>query len=225
MMGEYILYYRGKIAAYLCDDRLLVKQVPSAIRMMPNARLEPPYAGASDMLVVDRLDDREFLHTLFEAMDPELPEPKPKPIRMKTISKKQLPTALALVWRVFLEFEAPDYPPTGVKAFRQILDDAEFLSHLRLYGAFDGSALVGVLAMREPQHISLFFVDASYHRRGIGTRLFRRMSKDYDIQTFTVHASPCAVPFYRSLGFRETGCEQISDGIRYTPMAFHQAKE
>lgn len=225
MMGEYILYYHGKIAAYLCDDRLLVKPVPSAVRMMPNARLESPYEGASAMLLVNRIDDRAFLHALFTAMLPELPEPKPKPIRIKTISKKQLPAALSLVWRVFLEFEAPDYPPAGVDAFRRILGDDEYISQLRLYGAFDGTELAGVLAMREPQHISLFFVDADYHRRGIGTRLFRRMKKDYDSQRFTVHASPYALPFYRSLGFRETDCEQISDGIRYTPMEYHPAKE
>lgn len=78
MMGEYIIYHRGKIAAYLCDDRLLVKPVPSAIKMMPDASFEPPYDGAKDMLLVDNVDDREFLKTLFEAMYPELPETKKK---------------------------------------------------------------------------------------------------------------------------------------------------
>lgn len=78
MMGEYIIYHRGKIAAYLCDDRLLVKPVPSAIKMVPDVRFEPPYDGAKDMLLVDNVDNREFLKTLFEAMYPELPEPKKK---------------------------------------------------------------------------------------------------------------------------------------------------
>lgn len=78
MMGEYIIYHHGKIAAYLCDDRLLVKPISSAIKMMPNADYEPPYAGAKDMLLVDNVDDRVFLKALFEAMYPELPEPKKK---------------------------------------------------------------------------------------------------------------------------------------------------
>ena len=78
MMGEYILYHRGKIAAYLCDDRLLVKPVPSAIKLIPNARFEPPYVGAKDMLLVENVDDRDFLKVLFEAMYPELPKPKKK---------------------------------------------------------------------------------------------------------------------------------------------------
>ncbi len=76
MMGEYIIYINGKIAAYLCDDRLLVKPVPSAVQLMPNATYEPPYDGAKDMLLVDNVDDKVFLKELFEAMYPELPEPK-----------------------------------------------------------------------------------------------------------------------------------------------------
>lgn len=78
MMGEYIIYHRGKIAAYLCDNRLLVKPVPSAVKLMPNAPYEPPYVGAKDMLIVENVDDSEFMKTLFETMYDELPEPKRK---------------------------------------------------------------------------------------------------------------------------------------------------
>ena len=76
MMGEYIIYYRGKIAAYVCDDRLLIKPVETARKMMPDAVYEPPYEGAKEMLLVDRTDEREFLETLFRAIYDELPEPK-----------------------------------------------------------------------------------------------------------------------------------------------------
>ena len=78
MMGEYIIYHHGKIAAYLCDDRLLVKLLPSTTAMLPDARKEPPYEGAKDMLLVENIDDRDFLEALFEAMYPELPGPKRK---------------------------------------------------------------------------------------------------------------------------------------------------
>lgn len=78
MMGEYILYYRGKIAAYLCDERLLVKPVPSALALLPDAPLEPPYEGAKSMLLVENVDDRAFLSTLFTRMWDELPEKKKK---------------------------------------------------------------------------------------------------------------------------------------------------
>lgn len=76
MMGEYMLYHHGKIAAYLCDDRLLVKVLLSTERLLPDAPKEPPYEGAKDMLLVENVDDRAFLKTLFEAMYPELPEPR-----------------------------------------------------------------------------------------------------------------------------------------------------
>ena len=78
MMGEYILYYRGRIPAYICDDRLLVKPVPAAQALLPDAPYEQPYPGAKEMLRVDKVDDRAFLAELFEAMYEELPEPKRK---------------------------------------------------------------------------------------------------------------------------------------------------
>lgn len=78
MMGEFILYYRGKIAGGIYDDRLLVKPVKSAIRYMPAARYELPYEGAKEMLAVDEIDDKEFLTGLFRAMYDELPAPKTK---------------------------------------------------------------------------------------------------------------------------------------------------
>ena len=76
MMGEYIIYFRGKIAAYICDDRLLVKPVKSAISLMPEASYETPYEGAKDMLLVNEVDNKEFLTELFIAIYDELPVPK-----------------------------------------------------------------------------------------------------------------------------------------------------
>ena len=76
MMGEYILYYRGKIIGGIYDDRFLVKPTKSAAAMMPNADRELPYEGAKEMLLVDDVDNKEFLTELLEAMYPELPAPK-----------------------------------------------------------------------------------------------------------------------------------------------------
>ena len=78
MMGEYILYYRGKIIGGIYDDRFLVKPVKSALDMMPDADREIPYEGAKEMLLVDNVDNREFLRELLEAMYDELPAPKKK---------------------------------------------------------------------------------------------------------------------------------------------------
>ncbi len=78
MMGEYILYYNGKIVGGIYDDRLLVKPTKSARALMPDALLELPYEGAKEMLLVDNVDDRAFLAELFRAMARELPEQKPR---------------------------------------------------------------------------------------------------------------------------------------------------
>ena len=78
MMGEFIIYYHGKIAGGIYDDRLLVKPVSSAIRYMPTAPFESPYEGAKEMLLVEEVDNKEFLKGLFYVMYNELPTPKPK---------------------------------------------------------------------------------------------------------------------------------------------------
>ena len=76
MMGEYILYYRGRIIGGIYDDRFLVKPVKAAKKMMPDAEFELPYEGAKEMLLVDNVDDKEFLKALIEAIYDELPAPK-----------------------------------------------------------------------------------------------------------------------------------------------------
>jgi len=78
MMGEYILYDRGRVFGGIYDDRLLVKPVRAALRLMPDAPLELPYEGAKEMLLVEHVDDREFLCKLIGSMWEELPERKAK---------------------------------------------------------------------------------------------------------------------------------------------------
>ena len=72
MMGEYIIYYRGKIIGGIYDDRFLVKPVKSAMAMMPDASMELPYEGAKEMILVDDVEDRDFLSELLESMYDEL---------------------------------------------------------------------------------------------------------------------------------------------------------
>ena len=78
MMGEYLLYYRDRLAGGIYDNRLLVKPVPAAVKLLPKAPLEAPYEGAKEMLLVDRIEDPDFLRELIGAMLPELPAPKRK---------------------------------------------------------------------------------------------------------------------------------------------------
>ncbi len=76
MMGEYILYYQGKVIGGIYDDRFLIKPTASARRLMPDAPAELPYEGAKEMLLVENVDDRVFLRELFDAVVGELPAPK-----------------------------------------------------------------------------------------------------------------------------------------------------
>ena len=78
MMGEYIIYYQGKIVGGIYDDRFLVKPVKAAIDLMPSAEYELPYEGAKEMLLIDDVDNKEFLAELFDSMYAELPAPEVK---------------------------------------------------------------------------------------------------------------------------------------------------
>ena len=139
---------------------------------------------------------------------------------IRRLHETEIPAAIDLIWTVFLEYEAPEYPEEGVRTFRANLDDSEKIRNLKFYGAFDGETLVGIICVRQPQHIGGFFVRGDYHRRGIGRALFETMARDCEKQEFTVNSSPYAVEVYRHLGFTATDSEQLEDGIRFTPMIY-----
>ena len=83
---------------------------------------------------------------------------------VRQLTNKKIPSALPLVWKVFDEYEAVNYPTSGTQAFWNAIHDEGFLSQLSAYGAFDGEKLIGILALKnEGSHIALFFVDGAYH--------------------------------------------------------------
>lgn len=133
----------------------------------------------------------------------------------------EMQPALALAWRVFLKFEAPEYDEKGIIEFERSLHDPHYLNMLRCYGAFDGENVIGVIATRNNgNHIALFFVDEEYQGRGIGKRLFELVVQNCDSGKLTVFSSPFAIPIYHKLGFNDTGDEQVVNGLRFTPMEF-----
>ena len=146
-----------------------------------------------------------------------------EPFTVRRLPPELLPAACELVWQVFCRFEAPEYSQEGIAEFQKTLENMVALRYMPFYGAFHGGELVGVLAMRKPQHISLFFVKETWRGQGVGRLLFDAMRRDYAQQVFTVNASPYAVEIYRHLGFVPTDSEQVTNGIRYTPMRFEQA--
>lgn len=138
---------------------------------------------------------------------------------IRELEKEELHQALELVWKVFQEFEAPDYSKEGVDEFYKSIHDTEYLAMLRMYGAFQGEKLLGVIASRSAgTHIALFFVDGRYHKQGIGRQLFQALLSDNHTKTMTVNSSPYAIPVYHKFGFVDTDKEQEVRGVRFTPM-------
>ena len=142
---------------------------------------------------------------------------------VRRLTREEIPSALNLAWKVFSEYESPDYSAEGTEEFRRCLNDGAYLRGIDYYGAFDGHRLIGMLGVRrETCHVCFCFVDGPYHRRGVGTGLFKQMAKDFPGRTFTVNSSPFGLPFYRALGFTAAKNEQTVNGIRFTPMEYRR---
>jgi GNAT superfamily N-acetyltransferase len=148
-------------------------------------------------------------------------------VQIRELGAEDIPSAMALVWEVFSEFEAPEYSAEGAETFRTFIRPghiAEMVDagELRLWGAFAGNSLRGVIAEKGAGHISLFFVKKPFHGQGFGRALFDHYAsvcRAEGVNRITVNSSPYAVPIYRRLGFADMDAEQVTSGIRYVPMA------
>ena len=144
-----------------------------------------------------------------------------EPYVFRRLRTYEIPDALSLAWEVFSDYEAPVYSKEGTAEFHKCLHDEKYLAGIEYYGAFHGDTLIGEIGIRPKQrHICFFFVKGSYHRKGIGTKLFRLLLEDYIGQRITLNSSPYGLPFYKALGFRQTDREQTVNGIRFTPMEY-----
>lgn len=149
-------------------------------------------------------------------------------IRKINNNQLELTEALQLVWRTFLEFEASEYSAEGVQAFKEFIaftNISEKLEHedLVIWGYYEKDQLVGVIAVREANHISLLFVEKEQHHKGIARALYTTAVdycfKQHHNKRITVNSSPYAVEVYKRLGFSAVGNEETVNGIRFTPMA------
>ena len=146
------------------------------------------------------------------------------------LTKRNIKTGLELVEEVFDEFLEPIYTKMGVETFRYFIREENIISMMEkgemiFYGAYVENELVGVIALRSPQHLSLLFVKQEYQRQGVAKKLFRMVrslyvGKKLEKPYLTVNASPYAVEVYKRLGFAPIGKEEEKDGIRFTPMLF-----
>jgi GNAT superfamily N-acetyltransferase len=144
---------------------------------------------------------------------------------IRELRHDEVEEALKLVWRVFEEFEAPEYSEQGVSEFKKFISFLEVEKRCQngelMLGAFEADKLVGVLSVNvNRSHISLMFVDKKYHRRGVARAMFNEAINQIKPEYLTVNSSPYAVEAYKKLGFMQTEEKKVSNGIIYVPMKF-----
>jgi GNAT superfamily N-acetyltransferase len=149
-------------------------------------------------------------------------------VTIRPLKRKEWDMAMQLAWDTFLVYEAPEYDPLGVKNFHEFVKGDELrnmfaMGEYRAWGAFDDNdVIIGVLGIRKHWHISLLFVEPSFHHQGIASLLLKTAfleAREEGVTDMTVNSSPYAVGFYHKLGFADLDHEKITDGIRYTPMS------
>lgn len=149
-------------------------------------------------------------------------------ITVRKISSNEVAEAMKLALEVFMQFEAPDYDPSGIDTFkRDIVENTIFIENTKLgicpiYAAFDDDKMVGLIGMRSNKtHINLVFTKKEYHRKGIASSIFKYLLNDNpSLNEITLNSSPYGLPFYKSLGFITLSDEQEINGIKFTPMKY-----
>ncbi|MGB2924850.1 MAG: GNAT family N-acetyltransferase [Limnothrix sp.] len=154
-------------------------------------------------------------------------ESKVEIILYRTQRDEKLAEISQLMAAVFDEFIAPGYDPQGIEVFSEYIQPQAIGDRLKrnhfLLVAILNQKIIGVLEMRNHNHLSLLFVTKSQQRQGIAKKLVQQatnycLREEPDLTKLTVHSDPKAVPAYAAMGFTVTGSERVEDGIRYIPM-------
>jgi GNAT superfamily N-acetyltransferase len=153
-------------------------------------------------------------------------------IVIRKITCDEVKSAMDLALEVFMQFEAPDFHPSGVDTFKKdIVENPEYLENARrgvcpIYAAFDGDKMVALMGMRSnKKHINLVFTKKEYHRKGIAKAIFNYLLSDVmkenpTLDELTLNSSPYGLPFYLAIGFVPLSEEQEINDIRFTPMKY-----
>lgn len=140
-------------------------------------------------------------------------------MNIRQLNKQEYGDAIELSLKVFIECGTNDFDNNGLNAFKDFIYNESLMNELTIFGAFDVNELIGIIGTKNNgQHISLFFINPKYHRKGIGCILFDYAYSNQKVTQITVNSSSFAVRFYESLGFTKTAEEQETNGLRYTPM-------
>lgn len=142
-------------------------------------------------------------------------------LEIKKLGIERLDECLDTVWRVFLEFEVPIFPPEGAATYKERIEKTRQNKDITFYGALHDDKVIGVLGIYENNHIGYFYIDKEYHGLGIARDLFTLVKMEHK-GSITVNAMPYGVPVYTHLGFLPTEGEKNVDGIIFTPMRYEK---
>ena len=138
---------------------------------------------------------------------------------IRKLEKNEFRQAADFSLKVFTYCGVEDFNAEGLETFNSFIYADELMNEFTHYGAFENGKLIGVLGIKnERKHISLFFINPEYHRKGIGSKLFDFVLQDQPMQELTVNSSSYAVSFYQSIGFEKVSEKQETNGLKYTPM-------
>lgn len=140
-------------------------------------------------------------------------------MNIRQLNNREYNEAVELSLKVFMECGTTDFDDSGLNTFKDFIYNKSLMNELTIFGAFDDSELIGIIGTKNKgQHISLFFINPKYHRKGIGRLLFDYAYSNQTVAQMTVNSSSFAVRFYENLGFTKAAEEQVTNGLRYTPM-------
>lgn len=140
-------------------------------------------------------------------------------MNIRQLNNREYNEAVELSLKVFMECGTTDFDDSGLNTFKDFIYNKSLMNELTIFGAFDDSELIGIIGTKNKgQHISLFFINPKYRRKGIGRLLFDYAYSNQTVAQMTVNSSSFAVRFYENLGFTKAAEEQVTNGLRYTPM-------
>ncbi len=147
---------------------------------------------------------------------------------IKPMISSEFPGAYELAWDTFMRFQAEFYPEEGHESFYKFLYGGQIEEKYAegkfiMLGCYAGDELAGIGGMRDGNHISLMFTKGEYQRQGVATGIITKLlgnALHCGYRYVTLNSSPCGLPFYKAIGFRASGMEQITDGIIFTPMKY-----
>jgi predicted GNAT family N-acyltransferase len=135
-----------------------------------------------------------------------------------------------MIDKIFVEFVGKDYSVEGNNTFKDNIRPRKIFNRLteekrKIFTAKLKNEIVGIMEIKNENHISLFFVKKEFHGQGIGKHLFWHylkmiMNGNTGIKRITVNSSFYAEKIYSKLGFIKTNEMQEKDGIKYIPMEY-----